>query len=196
MSPSGKGPTPIDLEKVDWPDVIKRLTVFAMKRLGSRGSLADAEDLAGQAIRQFIDPEYASWDREKEPDLLTHLGSILNGVLNNSLRRKAVEVERPLETPEAGRVAADDPTAQRRIIAREDAARAIRLLSERIKKDDLVESVLLLELDGIDRPSEQATQLDRPIAEVYKARRRLADHREAVRRQLAAESTDVKEVIN
>jgi hypothetical protein len=196
MSPSGKGPPPVDLESIDWPDVIRRLTVFAMKRLGSRGSLADAEDLAGQAIRQFLDPDYASWNPEEEPDLLRHLGSILNGVLNNSLRRKALGVERPLDTPEASRVAVEDPSAQRRVIAREQAGRAIRLLSERIVGDDLVESVFLLELDGIDIPSEQAIELDRPVAEIYKARRRLGAHREAVRRQLETESSNVKEIIN
>lgn len=196
MSPSGKGPPPVDLESIDWPEVIRRLTVFAMKRLGSRGSLADAEDLAAQAIRQFLDPDYASWNAEEEPDLLRHLGSILNGVLNNWLRRKALEVERPLDAPEANRLGSDDPSAQRRIIAREEAARAIRLLSERIVGNELVENVFILELDGIEGASEQAKQLDRPVGEIYKARRLLGTHREAVRRQLETESSNVKKVIN
>jgi len=167
-----------------------------MRRLGTRGSLADAADLAGEAIRQFFDPDYASWNPEAEPDLLRHLGSRLNGVLNNWLRRKAREVERPLDTPEANRLAGDDPSAQRRIITREEAARAIRLLSERIVGNELVENILILELDGIDTASEQAKQLDRPVAEIYKARRLLGTHREAVRRQLETESSNVKKIIN
>src|SRR5260370_36736643 len=166
MSPSGKGPPPVDLESIDWADVFRRLTAFGMRRLGSRGSLTDAEELAIEAIKQFLDPEYASWNPEAEPDLLRHLGSILNDGLNNSVRRKALELERPLDTPEANRVAGDDPSAQRRMIAREEAARAIRLLSERIVGKELVENVLILELDGIDSASEQAKQLDRPVAEI------------------------------
>ncbi len=138
MSPSGKGPPPVDLDSIDWPNVFARLTLFAMKRLGSRGSLADAEDLAGEAIGRFIDPEYAAWKPEVEPDLLKHLGSILNGILNNRLRSKALEVERPLDTPGASRLASEEPSAERRMVADQDADRALRLLSERMVGDNLV----------------------------------------------------------
>jgi hypothetical protein len=44
--------------------------------------------------------------------------------------------------------------------------------------------------------SEQAKQLDLPVAEIYKARRLLGTHREAVRRQLETESSYVKKIIN
>jgi DNA-directed RNA polymerase specialized sigma24 family protein len=76
------------LKNQDWADLSRRLTRYAKARL--RGSsLATAEEIAQQAIMQLLDPAYASWDRERHPDVFDCLGHIVNGLVVNHFRRNA-----------------------------------------------------------------------------------------------------------
>src|SRR5688572_17081193 len=100
----------------DWREVARRLTLFAFRRLGSGAQRSDAEELAQEALRRFLDPNYAGWDVAVEPDLLRHLGSIVNGLISNRVKREkrrhpvtleAVESTAGGENPSSRTVAAD-----------------------------------------------------------------------------------------
>jgi hypothetical protein len=66
-----------------------------------------------------------------------------------------------------------------------DWQRALAMLDERIADDELIRKLLVLEQEGVTKASTQATQLKIAIELVYKARRRLAAHREVVRQSIA-----------
>lgn len=175
-----------DLETVlssqDWPAITKRLVLFAHRRLGGR-SLETAREVVQEALARIWDPAYADWDPIAQPNLIRHLGSVVNGIvrnLNASARERSV-VGRPSEVldrlAERGAGAIDG----RRVDGQIDARKVIDRLLERTSADELVTDVVLLMSDGVDRPGEQAAKLERPIGDVYNARRRLKDHMSAVR---------------
>ncbi len=70
----------------DWADLSGRLTKYAHVRL-RKTSWHTAEEIAQQAIVQLLDPAYATWDRDRHPDLFDCLGSIVNGLVANHSRR-------------------------------------------------------------------------------------------------------------
>ncbi len=80
------------LEGVDWAKIVQRLVLYAHRKLGHQVPLAEAEDMAGEAIRQFLDPEYADWDPARQT-LEMKLGSIVNGLFQNRSRVKRTNSE-------------------------------------------------------------------------------------------------------
>lgn len=183
----------MDWDNQDWADIFRRLVLFAYRRRQSRGapgSIADAEDLAAEAIRRLLDSNFADWNRDVEPDLLRHLGSTVNGLLSNELRAAKVKVERSLSDPAINQIAEQSEAAPVRAIEEVDESRRmLSLLEARVAKDNLVGKLLQLEEKGITKPTVQAEHLKVAVAVVYKARRRLARHRAAVRKELAAENS-------
>ncbi len=156
---------------------------------GLPGSMADAEDLAAEAIRRLIDSDFADWNREQEPDLLRHLGSTINGLLSNELRGARVKVEQSLSDPSINQAAEQTAAPDAGIDEVDESRRMLSLLEARIAKDELARKLLALEGKGITKPVKQAAQLKTSISTIYKARRRLARHREAVRKKLDAENS-------
>ena len=182
----------MDWDKLDWADIFRRLTLFAFRRRqlrGVAGSLADAEDLAAEAIRRLIDSDFAEWDREREPDLLRHLGSIVNGLLSNEMRAARTKVENSLSDPAVSRSAEQTPAPENGSDDSDESRRVLSLLEARIAGDELAKKILVLEEQGITKAAAQAAHLKKSTAIVYKARRRLARHRKAVERELAAENS-------
>ena len=182
----------MDWNSLNWADIFRRLVLFAFRRRqlrGSPGSLADAEDLAAEAIRRLFDSQYVAWDPTREPDLMRHLGSTINGLLSNELRAARVKVEQSLSVPSvlrsAEQAAAEDP----QLDGAADCRRAMSLLETRVANDEVISQVLLLEEEGVTKPAVQAAQLHLEVDVIYKARRRLAQHREAVRRELNGETS-------
>jgi hypothetical protein len=178
------------LDGVDWNKRFQRLVVFVHRMLGANVPLEEAEDVAGEAIRRFLDPEYAGWDPEREPSLERHLGSIVNGLLRNRIRVKATTHEVAHDfasSPVMAVVSSPAPDPEDRAMDRSLARRARELLENELRGDEDAEGVFLLEIDGISEPKEQAQALGLPIAKVYKARFRLGLAREAVRRRMLGE---------
>jgi DNA-directed RNA polymerase specialized sigma24 family protein len=178
------------LEGVDWNKRFQRLVVYARRRLGSNVPLEEAEDVAGEAIRRFLDPHYAGWDPEREPSLERHLGSIVNGLLRNRIRAKATTAEVGHDftsSPIMAVVSSPVPDPEARSTDSSLARRAFKLLEDELKGDEHAENVLLLECDGISEPKEQAEALGLPIGTVYKARFRLGVARDTVRRRMLGE---------
>jgi len=181
----------VDWESLDWADIFRRLVLFAFRRRrlrGVPGSLADAEDLAAESIRRLLDSDFAGWDPDREPDLLRHLGSTVNGLLSNELRAVRVRVERSLSDPSVLRSAEQAVSSAPRIDEVDEHRRVISLLKARVAQDELVGRLLVLEEEGVTKPATQALQLNAAIETIYRGRRRLARHRQAVRRELAAEN--------
>jgi DNA-directed RNA polymerase specialized sigma24 family protein len=172
----------------DWSAITKRLVAYAHRRLRRR-SIETAKEIAQEALTRIWDPEYAGWDPAKEPMLLRHLGSVVNGIVRNlhvSMRERAAVgrapeiVERLAELPEG---APDGRSADGRM----DARKIVDRLLERTGTDEIVSGIVLLMAEGIDRPAEQAAALDRTVRDIYNARRRLKDHGNAVRAEFPQE---------
>lgn len=177
------------LEAIDWNRTFQRLVVYAHRRSGCRMPLSEAEDVAAKAICQFLDPEYADWDPERQT-LLLKLGSIVNGLLRNRTRTKATSAVLAVDfmsSPVAVLAASESPGPETRAMDGSEARRAFKLLEEELKGDECGENVLLLECDGMTEPRMQAEALGMPIGTIYKARYRLGRARETVRRRMQSE---------
>jgi hypothetical protein len=177
----------VDWQKLDWADIFGRLVLFAFRRRqlrGVPGSLADAEDLAAEAIRRLFDSNYAPWDPAREPDLLRHLGSTVNGLLSNEMRAARVKLELSLSVPSVLESAEQTAAADAPPDAVDDYHHAMSLLEARIANDEIASQLLSLEAEGVTKPALQAAQLKLEVAAIYAARRRLARHCQAVRREL------------
>lgn len=190
------GTVPVqELEKYDWDDISQRLCKYAKARLGSRGTIQDADEIAQEALRRFLDPEYADWDRQKEPALLQHLGSVVNGILLDRVRKsrrhlkKENEVSHFLILTRYG----ETLSPEQRAVIKDYSQRFFALLFDRLssKKDTVAEKIVELELEDVHEAAEQAARLNLPMAEIRNARRRLADHRAAVDTFLSIEVTHV-----
>jgi DNA-directed RNA polymerase specialized sigma24 family protein len=182
-----------ELEEVDWKRALKRLTAFAFKRLrnsGQRASVQDAQDIACEAIRRVFDPKYKDWDPAAEPNVVQHLASVVNGLVSNRRRtkRELLLVDAPGATGVAEPVdesaAADDKVLASEILDRATA---------RIESDRVATDVLLLELEGVSKPSDQAHRLKLSVSAVNNARRRLENHFAVVRSELQQEERDAVE---
>lgn len=177
----------MDWDSVDWGDVFRRLVLFAFRRgqvRGISGSLADAEDIAAEAIRRLLDSDYAGWDPNLEPDLLRHLGSTVNGLISNESRAARLKVERSLSDPSVFRSAEEVTASHDQIEETDECQRALRLLEARVAEDELMKRLLSLENGGVTKPAMQAAELRVSVDVIYNARRRLTRHREAVRKEL------------
>jgi DNA-directed RNA polymerase specialized sigma24 family protein len=187
----------VNWDSVDWADIFRRLVLFAFKRRQGRGitgSLADAEDIAAEAIRRLLDSEYAGWDPKLEPDLLRHLGSTVNGLISNESRSARLKVERSLSDPSVFRSAERVTASGDKVEEGDECQRALQLLEVRVADDELMKRLLSLENGGVTKPATQATQLKVSVEVIYRARRRLARHREAVRRELEGQGSSANGV--
>lgn len=176
-------------EEIDWSEVAKRLTLYAWRRLErlGMGRCDLAEDFAFEAIRRHLDEQYVDWDRERYPTLLEFLGSQVNGLIRNHLRKFSTnrEVSGELDSYTIQQRMRTAPSQHRMIEKREETARVIGILRERVSQDATLGALLDVMLDGIDKPAEQAQALSLPVAEIYKANRRLKRHFSAVRDTIA-----------
>jgi len=184
------------LDDIDWSRSSKRLTAFAHWRLGSRGTWEDAEDLANEAITRVFSPDYKAWDPATEPDLLRHLGSVVNGLISNRSRTAREEL--------AGDALGEDGAAPRREVHRTEggaswadgrifATEILERVATAVEGDKLVSKVFWLEVEGVAEPKDQASRLSRPIRDIYNARRRLEAKLAIVNEELQKEARDAEE---
>lgn len=171
----------------DWPDLYKRLTLFAYHRLDSREPerAARAQDLAAEAISRFFDDSYAGWDPKVHPSLIVYLGSVINGLLINERR---LQQRHQAATPELERLSARDPikTPEQHALRREQLDLVLTMLHARLKDDPLSYAILEKWLArGLERPQELAQALKVTVDEIRNANRRLKNHIELVRDELS-----------
>jgi DNA-directed RNA polymerase specialized sigma24 family protein len=167
------------------PDLRARLVRHAYARCRSA---SDASDFVHEAITRVLEGRYP-WSPAACPELIDHLGSVINTLVWNRATSAAAARERAL-TPEHVHGMADDaPSPEERLLERETAlevaARAerwMRALRERLQGDEAGLAVLDLFESGVTDPGDQAREASRPRAEIDRARRRIGYHAEAVKR--------------
>lgn len=184
----------LELESLDWQDIYKRLTTHTVRRLlhfklcdSPNEALEQAEGWVSKAVAQLFDPHYKNTEASDKWELLQDLGSRVNGLLNNHQRSRATRSEHLYDPHEPPPCSSSEPSAERRVIAKEEAKRALDLLLDYFENDELAAEVLLLQAEGVDKASEQAEQLQRSIEAIYNARRRIKARCDAVRASMQAE---------
>jgi hypothetical protein len=108
----------------------------------------------------------------------------VNGLLSNEMRAARVKLELSLSVPSVLESAEQTAAADAHPDAVDDYHHAMSLLEARIANDEIASQLLSLEEEGVTKPALQAAQLKLEVAAIYAARRRLARHCQAVRREL------------
>lgn len=173
------------LAALPWPELVERLTAVAQFRL--RGSVDDAKQLAMETVAVFLDPESSvEWDYVAEPDVRRCLGSILNGLLRNFVRKRG-NLERPTDDKDLELLAANSDevqTPEEIALARDLFDRVLAEVAENSKNDAVVTQLIPLFQRGIMEADEQAAELGVSKATIYEARRRMRDRVEIARKNL------------
>lgn len=177
-------PIPRDLlARQPWGELLQRLTAMAAIRL--RGRPDDAQQLALDAVRQFLEPESTVvWDYDLEPSPARCLGSILNGLIRNFVRvhRNTAEIPMPHETLESG----SDPNA---LNPEQHAARRefVSIVLDRVVAlspgDEVVCRLVDLCRTGVVESDEQEVALGVSRGVLYEARRRFRERLQRARQE-------------
>ncbi len=160
----------------------KRIVAYAYK---VTRNLAEAKDLAQEAMMRAIDPDRSPWDPAKQPDLFLHIGSIINTIIWD---RRRAEERHPVDAVDTNDVLHPDPQPRALELMQrgEENARYeywLELLVDRLASDTVALDVLRLTDDGIDGAAAQAADLHRTVEEIYAANRRIAYHIERVKKE-------------
>ena len=144
---------------------------------------ADAEEVAHEAIRQFIDVGATMGD---EPGSVADaLRSRVNGIAINRRRKKAHRAvclsidPMSLDMPDP-----HDP--EDRVASVDWVRKAIGLLLRRVEGDEILSGMVEGMLNGVDTPAQLAQALGVDVRQVYNGRRRLEGHLQVVRACLAS----------
>ena len=180
------------LKERDWKDLTRRL-VFWIHRRTYTGSIHDAEDLAQSTFVALLEPSRRRWDPNVEPDFFLFLCSTAMSVIANwrrSRRRRparAYDHDGLEDLEEMGAVAFSAPTTEEQYAARQRAAIAIERVEARIRDDVGCREILTLINEGVEEREAQMEVLEKDLAYVKNARRRLANHLAVVLAEIDAE---------
>ncbi len=172
-------------EGIDWGELFQRLCAYGMGKM--RLNPADAEQVAQEAIRRFLDPEHADWDCAKEPDLPRHLGSIFNGIVRDMRMRKGFNRERVAADGNEPDRSDPSPSQADRVALADQGRRGVDRMLELAAGKELVQSVIMLMAEEVDGAAEQARRLSVPVARIYEARRTISELVDVVRAELDVE---------
>lgn len=177
------------LEELPWPELVERLTAVATFRL--RGAIDDAKQLAMETVRVFLDPKSrVAWDYVAEPDPRMCLGSILNGLLRNFVRKRG-NLERPTADEDLDSIAVHtrdlEGSPADLVVARNLLERVLDGVADLSTDDPVVTRLIPLFKRGVMEVEEQAAELRLSKAAVYEARRRMRDRIAVARRTLGEE---------
>ena len=163
-----------------WGLVYSKLVPWTARR--HRLNAADAEEMVQDAIKLFLQAGGIA-DPGNPRALLEALGSRVNGLAIDRRRKKALRaVGLTDDGAEAEPTAPEQPALR---IERDDFARkAIGALLDRVEGDELVFAIVMQIADGVEEPRDQAAALGRNIRDIYKARRRLKDHADALQKTM------------
>lgn len=184
------------LEAIDWADETRRLVIY-VRHLRPGWSFDRAEDIAQEAIKNFF-----GWIRKKRHRLDPHQvrralkTSAVNALKNHGRKgdsraiptepEKVVAMGEGEEVREHGRATTLE-TLEERVVRDERARRFIDMMLDRLGPDPLGTKVFLLFAEDVCDAPAQAKKLDRPIEDIYKARRRVQQHRLEVEQMLDRE---------
>jgi DNA-directed RNA polymerase specialized sigma24 family protein len=162
------------------PTIAKKLVGYAYKKTSD---IARAKDAAQEAVARMLESKgFYRWDPSRKT-LLNHLADIVDTVVANENRRAAAWREEPLKPARDKRTADPRPDPERKMMDIEEEQRRQRLADAvmmRVEKDPLIPRMLELAQEGTDDAAEQAGKLGCRVPDIYRARERLAHHRDAV----------------
>jgi DNA-directed RNA polymerase specialized sigma24 family protein len=160
--------------------IAKKLVGYARKR--TRDSTR-ALDLAQEAIARALDGKgFCRWDPSSKK-LLDHLSDIVDSVVGNENTRAARRREVAPDSQRDANKRDSDANLEVRALREEEEARRQRLadrVMERVADDPIIPRMLAREQDGAEGAAELAQALGCRDTEIYRARERLAYHRDIV----------------
>jgi DNA-directed RNA polymerase specialized sigma24 family protein len=162
------------------PTVAKKLLGYAYKKTRD---VARAKDAAQEAVARMLEGKgFYRWDPDAKT-LLNHLADIVDTVVANERRRAAGWREEALRPAQHNQTADSDPGPEQMTVNIEDDLRQQRLADEimmRVQDDPVIPRMLDLVRAGTEEAAEQGRQLRCTVKDIYRARERLAHHRDAV----------------
>jgi DNA-directed RNA polymerase specialized sigma24 family protein len=172
---------PPDARKLLASDAELRRQLFGYARKKTRDAVR-ARDVAQEAVTRVLEGRgWYRWDPTRK-DLLDHLCDVVDTVVANANRRASVKREQPM-TEADERQPDSTPSAEQQIDAIEESEREERLAEKvmlRVADDKIIPDMLKHQEAGIDKASELAALLECDAKDIYRAREKLAYHREQV----------------
>lgn len=171
-----------EIERHDWNDVSRRLTDYARWRLGWNANISDAEEIAQEAIRIVLDPDFREFNPAEE-DLMWHLQSNVNGIINNRRKKKALAKEQlhDLQTETS-----DERFHQKNPgVTRVQQRAVLEILHDyaEARGDEQAQTVVMDALSGDFDDAETANKLNVPVQKIYDTRQRLKRYIAAILRE-------------
>jgi DNA-directed RNA polymerase specialized sigma24 family protein len=177
-------------------DVLRKDASIAKKLLGyaytKTRNITRAQDAAQEAIARVLEGKgWYAWKPDAK-SLLDHLCDVVDTVVANESRRAGKRRERPIRSKDDEGNPVDDavpdsaPNVSQQIESLEEEQHEIDLAARvmlRIEKDPIIPRMLQLEQDETSDAAEQARLLGCRVPDIYRARERLAYHRDVVLRE-------------
>ena len=180
------------LHALNWEDITVRLVLYTARHLGGRGSLQEAEEIAQDAIRRLVgavaDGATADLPTDKVKAWLRK--SVDNLLANRSRTKARTMIGSARDTTDFDAYPGTEVSPERVIAVEELGQQAMDRVLDALDGDDVAIEVLLLEVEGVATAREQAARLDRPVGDVYAARRRLGTARDRVLATVRSEVLD------
>jgi hypothetical protein len=171
-------PDPRELLRND-PEIGRKLVGYAFKKTHDPTS---TREVSQEAIARVLEGRgWHRWDPNRET-LLNHLCDVVDSLVANENRRVSMKRETPMDE-EDERKPDPAPSPEQQIDATEQLRRKRRLAArvmERVAKDPILPDMLKHEQAGIGTASELAGLLHCSVRDIYRARERLAYHRDEV----------------
>jgi DNA-directed RNA polymerase specialized sigma24 family protein len=140
------------------------------------------QEVAQEAITRVLEGRgWYRWDASRK-SLLNHLSDVVDSLVANQNRRASVKRERPM-TEDDERKPDSTPSPEQQIDTLEELERKRRLAAlvmERVAEDPIIPGMLEHEKAGSGQASELASLLRCKAKDIYRARERLAYHRNQV----------------
>lgn len=161
---------------IDWEAITRRLVLYAMH--DHHLPLADAEQIAQEAIYRYFGGDAERYDAERHGTVLRFLRGIVNGLVSNVRRHEA---HGRAWTVESATWIESAPTPEEHAILIEHGRQALARLRRRTKRDPIVwRLVEAIVLEGVCGPTAQAEHLGVRVEDIYEAWRRLKEHLQAI----------------
>jgi DNA-directed RNA polymerase specialized sigma24 family protein len=161
------------------PRIGRMLVAYAYKRTRSQTRM---REVAQEAMACVLEGRgWYRWDPNRK-SLLNHLSDVVDSLVANEDRRASKRREQPSVKSDE-RKPDSTPSADQQIDAIEELERKRRLASrvmERVAEDPIIPGMLEHEQAGVGKASELAALLHCSVKEIYRARERLAHHRDRV----------------
>jgi hypothetical protein len=146
-------------------------------------NLADAKELAQEAMAKAIDPDDSPWDRDTEPSLKAHVGSLMNSAMAN---RRRGERRHPLVAYEKDQDLRVDPapTVEERMVQEEEVSELqgeMAILRARLDGDRIALGKIDLLYRGISDAATQAEHLACTMTDIRRANERITYHVERIK---------------